>query len=224
MHGVREKRALVAGASGLVGGECVTSLLESPHYREVVTLVRKPLPRDHPRLHQLQIDFDDIGAGLGSRVVDDVFCCLGTTRRTAGSPQAFRRVDYELPLELARVTRERGATQFVLVSSLGANRHARTFYLRVKGELEEGLDAMEFASLIIVRPSVLLGKRSESRPAEALAKMVLRLAAPFLVGAWRRFRPVPATIVARAMVTAANAGVAGRLVLESDELARLTVS
>ncbi len=216
----RTKRALVAGASGLVGRECLAALLASYRYAEVVALVRRPLPQRDPRLKQLQVDFDGLDNALESLIMDDVFCCLGTTMRRAGSREAFWRVDYELPLRLANTTRNRGATRFVLVSSLGANRRARTFYLRVKGELETALTALDFPTLIVVRPSLLLGNRPESRPGEAAAALVMRAISPILVGRFRKLRPVPARTVALAMVAAANTDDGSRVVVESDELAK----
>lgn len=214
-------RALVAGASGLVGGACLAELLDSPRYAEVTALVRRPLPHHHPRLRQVRVDFDSPGEEVRSLRVDDVFCCLGTTLRKAGSRDAFRRVDYALPLRLAEETRAGGAEQFLLVSSLGADPRARTFYLRVKGELEHALAAVGFPTLVIARPSLLLGRRPEFRLGEALGAAVLRTVGPLLVGRWRKFRPIPARKVARVMIVMANAGKRGRTVLESDQLFRL---
>jgi uncharacterized protein YbjT (DUF2867 family) len=201
-----------------VGRHCLRTLLAAPHYTEVVAIGRRPVALDHERLRQLVIDFERIEDALRSIVVDDVFCCLGTTMQRARSREAFRRVDFVYPLALAKAARARGAKQFVLVSSLGANRQGRAFYLRTKGELEEALAALGFRALIIVRPSVLLGGRGESRPGETVAKVVMQLAAPLLIGRLRKYRPVAARRVALAMVAAANQDLSGLVVLESDEL------
>lgn len=215
------KHALVAGASGLVGRHLVDDLLAGPTYSTVSVLVRKPLPQSHSKLRQIETDFSDLSA-LGSRLeAQDVFCCLGTTMRTAGSKDAFRRVDYAYPLALGQAAQQRGALQFLTVSSLGADPHARSFYLRTKGELEEALHALGFTSLVIVRPSLLLGARDETRPSEALAKAALRLLSPLLRGSLSKVRPIRAATVARAMVTLAGMGLYGRHVIESDRMQEL---
>lgn len=226
--------ALIAGASGLVGQHCLDELLQWERYSRVVSLGRRSLERSHAgltersharltershaTLTELQVNFDQLD-GLGDQLrADDVFCCLGTMMARAGSREAFRAVDFGYPLALARAALARGATQFALVSAVGADPAAWAFYSRVKGELEEALNWLTFRSLLIFRPSLLLGNRAEPRATEAVAKVVLSGLSPVLRGRWRKYRPIHARVVARAMVTVASRDLEGRHVFESDQM------
>jgi uncharacterized protein YbjT (DUF2867 family) len=216
-----EKRVLVAGASGLIGGYCLHRLLAHPAYSRVIVWSRRALPLAHEKLSIELVDFDDI-SGSGERF-DEVFCCLGTTIRTAGSKQAFRRVDYDYPLALARLAKAAGAKTFLMVSALGANPDSPVFYNRVKGEVEREVAAIGLPRAIYFRPSLLLGPRQESRPGEKVGIVVGNLIAPLLTGRLARYRPIHADAVAAAMVHAANDGtLAGAI--ESDAIARLAVA
>jgi uncharacterized protein YbjT (DUF2867 family) len=212
------RTALVAGASGLVGSLLLDELLESPLYREVCSLGRRPLPKQHPKLTQRTVDFAQLESeALPS--VDDVFCCLGTTLKKAGSQEAFRAVDHGAVLALGRAARRTGTRRFLLVSALGANPRSRVFYNRVKGETEEDLRSLGFESLVLLRPSLLLGERAESRPGERAAIVVTKALGPLL----RPFsgRPIEARTVARAMLALARDAAGGTRVALSGELQEL---
>jgi uncharacterized protein YbjT (DUF2867 family) len=212
------RNALVAGASGLVGGLLLDALLESPLYREVCSLGRRPLPKQHPKLTQRTVDFARL-EGEALPPADDAFCCLGTTIKKAGSQEAFRAVDHDAVLAFAKAARKAGARRFLLVSALGANPRSRVFYNRVKGETEEDLKGLGFESLIILRPSLLLGERAESRPGERVAVVVTQVLGPLL----RPFsgRPIEARTVARAMLALARDAAGGVRVAQSGELQQL---
>jgi uncharacterized protein YbjT (DUF2867 family) len=212
------RNALVAGASGLVGGLLLDALLESPLYREVCSLGRRPLPKQHPQLTQRTVDFARL-EGEALPPADDAFCCLGTTIKKAGSQEAFRAVDHDAVLAFAKAARKAGARRFLLVTALGANPRSRVFYNRVKGETEEDLKALGFESLIILRPSLLLGERAESRPGERVAVVVTQVLGPLL----RPFsgRPIEARTVARAMLALARDATGGVRVAQSGELQQL---
>jgi uncharacterized protein YbjT (DUF2867 family) len=212
------RSALVAGASGLVGGFLLEALLESPLYREVCSLGRRALPQQHPKLTQRTVDF----ARLENEplpAADDAFCCLGTTIKKAGSQEAFRAVDHDAVLAFAKAARKAGARRFLLVSALGADARSRMFYNRVKGEAEEHLQPLGFESLVLLRPSLLLGERSESRPSERVAVVVSKVLGPLL----RPFsgRPIEARTVARAMVALARDSASGVRAVPSGELQEL---
>lgn len=209
--------ALVLGATGLVGRHCVDYLLAGKRYRTIRTVGRRPLPIEDERLEQVTLELDDMASVAASFAVDDVFCCLGTTIRKAGSPEAFRKVDVEYPINAATLAVERGANQFLVVSALGADPDSRIFYNRMKGEMEVGVRRLPLQAIWVLRPALLIGDREESRLGEQVAELVLRPLSPLLVGPMRRYRPVPARAVARAMVAlAAQNGTGGTV--ESQEI------
>jgi uncharacterized protein YbjT (DUF2867 family) len=212
---MQTRNALVAGASGLVGGHLLDALLEDPLYREVCSLGRRPLPKQHAKLVQRTVDF----ARLGDEALpssDDAFCCLGTTIKKAGSQEAFRAVDHDAVLAFAQAARKAGAKRFLVVTALGADPRSRVFYNRVKGEVEQALQGVGFESLVILRPSLLLGERGESRPGEHAAIVLSKVLGPLL----RPFsgRPIEARTVARAMRTLAHEAPGGVRVVPSGEL------
>lgn len=211
------RSALVVGATGLVGTQLVAELLAAPGGGLVHALVRRAIAPGHARLRQHVVDFDRLAAFAWPDVAD-VYCCLGTTIRTAGSQEAFRRVDYDYPLAVARATRDRGARQFLFVSALGADAASSVFYSRVKGELEDAIRALGFPATIAFRPSLLAGDRAEQRTGERIA---LALLTPIRMLVPRRYRPVAATAVARAMVDYAGRGLAGFHVVDSAQIQAL---
>ncbi len=212
------KRALLAGASGLVGGYCLHRLLAHPGYDRVTVWSRRPLAIAHRKLEVELVDFDSLPDVTGA--CDDAFCCLGTTIRVAGSKAAFRRVDHDYPLAMAKYARSAGAKAFLMVSSLGADPGSSVFYSRVKGETEREVMAVGIARTIFLRPSILLGPRRESRQGERIGIFFGRLVAPLLAGSWRKYRPVHADQVAEAMIHAANHDVPSGPI-ESDRITEL---
>jgi len=211
--------AVLAGATGLVGSYCLDVLLEDAFYDRVITVGRRAAPVEHPKLTQRVIEYDKLSPGHLEGVTH-VFCCLGTTMRKAGSEEAFRRVDHHYPLALARLAASLGAERFLLVSSVGADPKAGTFYLRVKGEVERDLEALPFAGLYLFRPSILLGSRREERPGEQLGARLARAFEWMMVGGLRKYRPMPAAVLARAMVAAGERAPNGTYVLQFDEIGR----
>jgi len=208
------KVLLVAGATGLVGGFVVSLALKNPSVVKVVAPTRRALP-PHPKLENPLVDFNALPAHARWWQVDAVICALGTTQRLAGSKEAFRRVDVEYPLAVARHAHAAGAGVFALNSALGANASARSFYLRTKGEAEDAIRAVGFASLTIVRPGLIGGKREQFRLGERVAEVVLAILGPLVP---RRYRTVPAERIAQALLNAALAAHPGRHVLESEAL------
>jgi uncharacterized protein YbjT (DUF2867 family) len=199
------RTAVVAGASGLVGGCLLRQLLADLDYGRVVSLGRRTLDVRHPKLEQQVVDFLALERLEHFPRADDVFCCLGTTLRKAGSQEAFRQVDHDAVVALARAARAAGATRFLHVSSLGAHPRSRFFYNRVKGETERDVAALGFPAAISFRPSLLDGARQEVRVAERLGLTVARGLAPLL----GRYGPTPAEAVAAAMVREAKETRAG---------------
>lgn len=213
-----QRTALVAGATGLVGGQILQALLGDSRVAAVHALSRRPLNIVHPRL---QVHIVDVGRLPTLPQADEAYLALGTTIKVAGSQAAFRAVDFEANLAVARAAAAAGVRRLGLVSAAMANAGSPTFYNRVKGELEDALKAMQFAALVIAQPSLLLDYRDgldqPPRLGERMAIPVAKLLAPLLPGA---YRPVHARAVARALVGTVPAA-DGVVVLPSDVLARI---
>lgn len=211
----RPQTALLAGASGLVGGHLLDLLLDGTDPPEVVSLGRRPLPRTHPKLSQRTVDFARLG-DTPLPAADVAFCCLGTTIKRAGSREAFRAVDHDAVVAFATAAKTAGVRHFLVVTALGADARSSVFYNRVKGEAEGSLRALGFEALTIAQPSLLLGDREESRPAEHAAVVVSRALAPLL--GWLSSRPIEARTVAQALVRLSASTTPGVRVVKNDEL------
>lgn len=200
-----ERTAVVAGASGLVGCELIGRLARTPAYGRVIALTRRALGLQVPKLLEAPARFDaldDLLAPLLRHPTVDAYCCLGTTIRAAGSQQAFRRVDHDLVLAFARWAAGVPVSRLVVVSALGADAKSRVFYNRVKGETEDALRAVAGSSLVLLRPSLLDGPRTERRWGESLALTMTRPLRTWLPAS---LRPVAVEDVAQSMIDAALA-------------------
>lgn len=194
-------RALLLGASGLVGGHCLAALLAHPSFSEVRVLVRRPLGIRHAKLQERLFDGDWLGREDDFRV-DVVFCCLGTTLKKAGSRAAFRKVDFELCALAGSLAKRAGVETFAVVSAVNANPDALSFYARTKGELEASLRSLHFPRLILAKPSLLLGERKESRLLEGIGQTLIGPVSGLLGLTGSDLVPVQARDVARALVAA----------------------
>jgi uncharacterized protein YbjT (DUF2867 family) len=206
---------LVAGATGLVGRAAVRLAAADPRFTSVAALVRRPVDVGNAggRVDIRQVDWDRLDSTPEACRADTVLCALGTTLRAAGSRAAFRTVDHDYVIVLARLARGQGATHFLLVSALGADSGSRVFYSRVKGEVEAAIASMGYPGVTIARPSFLAGDRPDPRPGERVGLAVAR----FLPA---RGGSVPAASVASALLAAALAGPRGLRVIENPELRR----
>jgi uncharacterized protein YbjT (DUF2867 family) len=200
------KIVLFAGASGLVGKYALDALLDAPDIARVFAITRRPLGQEHPRLANRIVRFDDLETQLKGMTCHVAVCCLGTTIRDAGSQEAFRRVDVDYVLSFARAAKAAQAQRFIVVSSAKANAESKNFYLRTKGEMEDALSAVGFASLDILQPGPLLGLRSQMRILELGALLVMPLANPFLRGEREVYRAISAKTVGAAIVGATRSG------------------
>jgi len=199
-------KALVLGASGLVGKALVNQLCQDDRYSQVTCLVRSPLSKAqyHDPLNKIQaivIDFEELQDYQGYFSVEHVFCCLGTTIKQAGSQSSFRRVDFQFVHVSAQLTRAQRAKSFVWISSVGANAKSKNFYLKVKGELENAILSMpQLDNAAAVRPSLLLGHRAKKRAAESWGIAIMKLLSPLMLGPLAKYRPVSANQVAYQMI------------------------
>ena len=216
----KSRKALLVGATGLIGNHCLHALLNDDAFAEVEAWVRKPLGIVHNKLRIVLIDFPDISR-IPFTDASHVFCCLGTTIKNAGSQDAFRRVDFEYVVEMAKLAQRSGIEKFLVISSLGANIRASNFYLRIKGEMEEDVINCGLRAVVILRPSILLGKRNELRPAEVIGKAVMQVFNFMLFGKLKKYRAIKASDVARTMVKLAKENNTGILKIESDQIQEL---
>jgi uncharacterized protein YbjT (DUF2867 family) len=203
--------ALLAGASGLIGGFLLKRLLDAPEYARVIVWGRRPLELAHPKLEAAVVDFGQLD--WHHVPAEDVFCCLGTTIKQAGSQEAFRKVDYTYPVALAKAAARDGAKRFLVVSALGASSRSGVFYNRVKGDMEAAVKAAGVPQTSIFRPSLLSGRRENVRRGERIGEIVGNFLGPLL----GKYRPIHGELVAAAMLKAAVQDLPGRI-YESEEI------
>jgi len=211
-------KAVVAGASGLIGSSLLDILLDAEQYNEVLVLVRKELPVQHKKLVQLVIDFDKLDEHKAAITGYALFCCLGTTKKKTPDLNEYRKIDHHYPLQLAQLAKQNGVRQYHLVSSLGANSNSSQFYLKTKGETEEAIKKIGIRSLNIYRPSFLTGDRNESRFGEGFMIGLMKLIDPLLGGSLKKYRSISAETVARAMFKQSLKSEEGIFVHPSDKI------
>ena len=207
------KTAIIAGATGLTGSYLLQYLLKQQTYDKIKVLVRTALDIEHPTLEQIIYDYDN--PAPEKLTADHVYCALGTTIKKAGSKEAFRKVDYEYPLEIARIAQQNGASKFALVSAIGANKRSMFFYNRVKGDLEEAIQGIPYRAIYIMHPSMLLGPRKESRPGESFGKALMK---PLRFVLPKNMKPIHASKVAACMADKMNSNEEGVHVIPSGRI------
>jgi len=215
--------AVVIGATGLTGGYVVNELLNDETFGEVTILARREFGLRHPKLKVKAVDFNDMNdyknkLGKG----DTIFCCIGTTqKKVKGDKAAYRKVDFDIVVNAAKLGKQAGFETFLLVSSIGANTKAGIFYLKLKGEVEDAVTAVGLNTIHIFRPSMLLGKRNERRFAEGLMQGIMKGISFLLAGRLRKYKSIEALTVARAMVAAGKNNDAGNHIYMYDEILKL---
>ena len=219
-----KKTALIAGSTGLVGQELLQLLLTSKHYEKVICLNRKPQNILNPKLEELIFSFEDAEAYKNLPEADDVFCCLGTTIKKAGSQKAFQQVDYQYPLNLAEAMIKKGAKNFHVVTAMGADANSSVFYNKVKGALEDALKKLTFEQVFIYRPSLLVGDRKENRFGEKLAIFIMPKFEFLLQGSLKKYRSIAVKDVAKAMLVVAEKNTPKQNIFLSNEIQDLANS
>jgi uncharacterized protein YbjT (DUF2867 family) len=213
------KKALVFGATGLVGSELVKQLLADERYAAVTVFVRRDPGIVHPKLTSRIVDIADVKSYASGLAGDELYICLGTTIKKAGSIKAMEVADRDVPAAVARAAHDNGVRSVAVVSSIGADDSSRNYYLRIKGEMEREIAATGFSRTVIVRPSILLGKRNEHRFGEEVGKTVMKGLRFLLVGGLRKYRGIEASDVAKGMVRLLNAHPKPEaIVFESDRI------
>ena len=202
---MKQQTAVVIGATGLTGSHLVQQLLADDAFNAVRILVRKPVALQHPKLQVELLDFnnyEDYKIKLGSG--DCIFCCIGTTNsHVKGDEIAYRKIDFDIPVNAARFGKEAGFQQFAIITAATANSKSRIFYNRLKGEVEEVIATFQYKSFHIFRPSFIMGERTEQRLGEKIFRIIFQTVAKLLPAAWR---PIDAATIATAMINATKKG------------------
>lgn len=216
------KKAILVGATGLIGHDLLIKLLADDRFSEVLVISRNALEMEHPRLEQLVINFDDLNNYAKEITGDIVFCCLGSTIKKTPDLAVYRKIDYLYPLEVANLAFANGAIQYHLISAMGADVSSRLFYSRTKGELERDLQKIPFESIHIYRPALLDGNRKEERKAEHFMIGLFRFINPLLIGPLKKYRSIKIEKIADAMLSKARGNEKGVHIYESDEISLLS--
>ena len=212
------KTALIAGSTGLVGNELLQYLLNGKEYDKVIAIVRRPLEKKHPKLDEKIVDFDKLEEYKESFVVDDVFCCLGTTIKKAKTKEAMWKIDVDYPVAIAKLASSQGAKKFLLVSSMNADPNSPIFYSKMKGKLEEEIIQIPYESTSIFRPSLLLGNRQEYRLGERAAAAIFSKVPFLFAGPFKKYKAIEGKTVASAMYRAAQVNRPGVTIYPSEEI------
>jgi uncharacterized protein YbjT (DUF2867 family) len=211
-------KAIIAGASGLIGSNLLDILLQRPGYDEVLVLARKELGVKHKKLVQLVIDFEKLDEHIAAITGHAVFCCLGSTRKKTPDLADYRKIDHDYPLKLAQLAKRNGVEQYHLVSAIGANSKSSNFYTKMKGETEIDIQNMGLKCLHIYEPSLITGDRTEYRPAERIATVLMKIIDPLLIGRLKKYRSIPAETVALAMFNESLKNAEGVYIHPSDKI------
>lgn len=214
---MKKKTAILFGATGLIGGHVLKILQHDERYSKIIVFTRSDPETKFDKAEYIKTGLDDLDIYENKLSGDEVFCCLGTTIKKAGSKEQFSKVDLGYPLKIAEIAEKKGIPGYLVISSIGADAESSNFYLRTKGEMEKALFKLDFQYLVVLRPSLLLGKRSESRFMEEAAKAAASALKFLFRGNLRKYRAIEAEKVAKAMVEFAN-NVSGRKIFESHQI------
>lgn len=214
-------KAILLGASGLIGGELLNLLLADSNYSKVKIIVRKELPIKNEKLEQIIADFSTIEANKDKLNADVVFSCLGSTKKKTPDLKEYYQIDHDYPLLVGKLAKDQGVNSFHIVSSLGANSSSSTFYLKMKGETENDIAKLGFKSLHIYQPSLLTGERNEKRLLENVSEFLMKVINPLLFGSLKKYRSISGKTVASAMHKQSLVNSTGDFIYPSDKIKEL---
>lgn len=212
------KKALIAGSTGLIGSHLLSILLDDENYDGIISISRRSTGIVHKKLKEVICSFDKMDEVADQLIAHDLFICLGSTIKKAGSKEAFEKFDYTYPLQLSKIALENGAKQVSLVSALGADNSSLFFYNRVKGDLELAISELQYETVNILRPSILLGEREETRVAENMAQGFYKALGWVFVGPIKKYKAIDGETVAMAMNKIARSNAPGINTFDSDEI------
>jgi uncharacterized protein YbjT (DUF2867 family) len=217
------KIALLFGASGLVGSHVLSQLISNNNYSKIKLFVRSSIDISDPKIEIIQTDFNNLENHIEDIKGDDCFFCIGTTKKNSPDKNEYKRVELEVPKQIAQIAKSNSVNSFVFISSGYADPKSSGDYLRFKGEVEEELKRLNFSKLGIMRPSFLLGDRKEKRIGEKIGIFVFKLLSPLFLGPLKKMKPIQSATVAKAMIAITQNKVS-KTIFESDEIADLSSS
>jgi uncharacterized protein YbjT (DUF2867 family) len=215
-----KRTAIIFGSTGLIGNLLLEELVLSEKYSLIKIFVRQPTDISHVKVQEFIVDFSKPDAFANNIMGDDLFICLGTTIKKAGSIRKMEEIDRDMPVFVASAASANGVKNIAVVSSIGANSLSSNYYLRIKGEMEQKIMTLKFESIAIVRPSMLLGERKERRAGEIAGKVVMTVVNPLLLGKMKKYRGIHGKDVAKAMIALLHT-TQSKMIFESDELKRI---
>ena len=215
------KTALLFGSSGLIGGHLTKQLIENSSYSKVKLFVRSDPKISDPKIEIIKTDFNNLQDHKDEIIGDDCFFCIGTTKQNAPDKDEYRRIEYNIPVEIAKIAKSNSIKSFLYVSSGFADPESSGAYLKNKGDVEEELKSLNFLKLGIMRPSFLIGDRKEKRIGEKIGIFIFKLISPFFLGPLKKMKPINSEKVAKAMIKIANENLK-KTILESDEIVEIS--
>ena len=215
------KTALLFGSSGLIGGHLTKKLIENSSYSKVKLFVRSDPKISDPKIEVIKTDFNNLQNHKDEITGDDCFFCIGTTKQNAPDKDEYRRIEYNIPVEIAKISKSNSINTFIYVSSGFADPNSSGAYLKNKGEVEEELKSLNFLTLGIMRPSFLIGDRKEKRLGEKIGIFFFKLISPFFLGPLKKMKPINSEKVAKAMIKIANENLR-KTTFESDEIVEIS--
>jgi uncharacterized protein YbjT (DUF2867 family) len=212
------KKAIIVGASGLIGSKLLAILSTQPEYGEILVIGRKKTRTVNTKVTQLVIDFDHLGHYTNSITGDVLFCCLGTTRSQTPDLVTYRKIDHDYPVQLAEIALKNNIGEYHFVSAMGANSESSNFYTKMKGDTEEDLKKIGLKSLHIYEPSILIGHRNKARHIERIAVFIMAITSPLFIGSLQKYKAIQANDVAKAMYKQSLKNKLGVFTYTSDKI------
>lgn len=219
--GIMAYKAIIAGASGLIGSSLLTILLNEPAYTEITALVRKKTGLVHTKLTEILVDFDNLDDFAGEINGHVLFCCIGTTKKKTPDLTDYYKIEHDYPVKLGQLAAKNGVNKYHYVSSIGADKNSAAYYAKYKGQTEYDLQQLNLLSLHIYRPSILSGERKEHRPLEKFVNGLMYIINPLLIGSLKKYRSIPAKTVAMAMYKQSINNDEGVFVHPSDQIKQI---
>ena len=214
------KTALIFGSSGLIGNYLLELILKDNNYNKIKLFVRSDLTDVNSKIEIIKTDFNNIENHKDKIVGDDCFFCIGTTRKNTPDKNEYIKIEYNLPIEVAKIAKSNSINNFIYISSLGANPNAASLYLKNKGQTEQELIKLNFMNLSILRPSILLGNRKENRVGEKIGIFAMKTLSPLFLANMKKYKPIKVEYVSKAMLQVAQKDYQ-KNIFESDEIVKI---